>query len=100
MPGFYSCVCDSGHTKKNGKCVKGKKKKKPKKSEDEIRLDDFKKGKFVEEWHLKMGSLLYAVFFALMLWAFSRRSASGVAALVVLYLSVLFALRRSTESED
>ena len=92
MPGFYTCKCDSGYTRKEGKCVKGKKKKKTK-TEDEKILEDVEKGKFVQEWHLKVGSLLYAVFFALLAWAFMKRSPVGVIGLVVLYLGVLFGIR-------
>ena len=56
-------------------------------------LEDVEKGNFVQEWHLKVGSLLYAVFFALLLWAISKRSAIGVISLIVLYLGVLFGIR-------
>ena len=97
MPGFYSCKCDSGFTRKEGKCVKGKEKKnknsKTTKDEDEKLLEDVEKGKFVQEWHMKIGSLLYAVFFGLLVWAFSKRSAVAVVGLVVLYLAVLFGIR-------
>ena len=93
MPGFYSCKCDSGFTRKEGKCVKGKKKKNKSKTEDEKMLEDIEEGKFVQDWHLKVGSLLYAVFFGLLAWAFSKRSAVGVISLVVLYLGVLFGIR-------
>ena len=97
MPGFYTCKCDTGFTRKEGKCIKGKEKKKKQsktpKNEDEELLDEVKKGNFIQDWHLKVGSLLYAVFFALLLWAFSKRSAVGVTSLVVLYLGVLFGIR-------
>ena len=56
-------------------------------------LEDVEKGKFVQDWHLKVGSLLYAVFFALLVWAFMKRSAAGVISLIVVYLGVLFGIR-------
>lgn len=97
MPGFYSCKCDSGFTRKEGKCVKGKKRKQKKsdttKSDDEKLLEAIQKGNTIEDWHLKVGSLLYAIFFALLIWAFSKRSAVGVISLVVLYIGVLFGIR-------
>ena len=93
MPGFYSCKCDEGFTRNKGKCIKGKKKKDKSKTEEEKMLEDVEKGNFVQEWHLKVGSLLYAVFFALLLWAISKRSAIGVISLIVLYLGVLFGIR-------
>ena len=97
MPGFYSCKCDAGFTRKEGLCVKGKKKKnktpKSAKTEEEKMLQDIEAGKFIQEWHLKVGSLLYAVFFGLLLWAFSKRSAVGVISLIVVYLGVVFSIR-------
>ena len=63
-------------------------------------LEDVEKGNFVQEWHLKIGALLYAVFFALLLWAFSKRSAVGVTCLVVLYLGVLFGIRFRYNNTD
>lgn len=92
MPGFYACKCDAGFTRTSGKCVKGKKKKKIK-SEEEKKLDDIDKGRFFQEWHMKVGSLLYAVFFGLLVWAFSKRSTVGVISLIIVYLGVLFAFR-------
>lgn len=97
MAGFYSCKCDSGFTRNKGKCVEGKKKKrgnfKTTKDDNEKLLEEVEEGKFIQEWHLKVGSLLYAVFFALLVLAFSKRSAVGVISLVVLYLGVLFGIR-------
>ncbi|CAB4009297.1 cysteine-rich with EGF-like domain 1 isoform X1 [Paramuricea clavata] len=37
LPGFYSCKCDSGFTRKDGKCVKDEK---PEKESDDVTEDD------------------------------------------------------------
>ena len=74
--------------------MKKKKKKTGKKNakNDEEILDEVRKGNFIQDWHLKVGSLAYAAFFALLIFAITRRSIWGFMALVSVYIAVLWGI--------
>lgn len=81
-PGSYRCKCKKGFVRtKTGDCVKkGKKTKKEKSIEHDI-----EQGRFLTEKQLKIGSLLYAVFFGLIYVLFKRGRYYSIAFLVLLH---------------
>ena len=103
--GSYSCECSSGYKRKEGKCIKGKQKKKKKNAKknstktsgDEELLEELQKGNYLEEWHLKFGSFLYAVFFGLLILAYKNGSVVGGISLIVTYAAVIWGLKTKYE---
>jgi len=87
--GSFTCDCKDGFRRKGDACVKGKKKKKTTKKKDELTEEDIKKGNYISENHLKIGSLLYAVFFGLVFLGIRRENYKAVGFLVITYVLVL-----------
>ena len=81
--------------------MKGKKKKKKstKVSGDDL-LAELRKGDYIQEWHLKFGSLLYAVFFGFVFLAVTKRSTVGLISLTVGYFAVIWFLGRTYRDPD
>lgn len=97
MPGSFTCDCKKGFKRDGDKCVKKKGKKKEQKDtktkEQEVE-EDIEKGHYFTEAQMKLGSLLYAAFFACLIAAVMKRSGLAIVLLTLVYACVLWYLRR------
>lgn len=97
MPGSFTCDCQKGFRRDGDKCVKKKGKKKTQKDsktkEQELE-EDLEKGNYYSEVHMKLGSVLYAVFFACVVAAVMKRSRLAIVLLTLVYGCILWFLRR------
>lgn len=92
--GSYTCKCRNGYGRKGEKCIKGHKgKKEKKKSQEEDLEEGIRQGKYFSEFDMKIGSLLYAVFFALVFLAIKKSSRIMLMVLTLIYACVLYYLR-------
>ena len=98
--GSYDCLCKSGYKMEHGKCIKDKGNKKPrkkKKSKNEKSDDIFEllnQGMVLSEAHLKIGTFLYACFFAALYFLFQRRSWYGISFLILFFVLLVISLNR------
>lgn len=96
MPGSFTCDCKKGYKRDGDKCVKKEmkgKRKTQKNAENQIE-DDLAEGNYFTELQMKIGSLLYALFFAGVVAAVMKRSRVAIVILTLVYGSVLWYLRR------
>ncbi|XP_073229092.1 cysteine-rich with EGF-like domain protein 2 isoform X1 [Porites lutea] len=97
MPGSFTCDCKKGFKRDGDKCVKngkkGKKKTKKTKTEEQQIEEDLAKGNYYTELHMKLGSILYAVFFACVVTAVMKRSWTAIVVLTLVYACILWSLR-------
>jgi len=97
MPGSFTCDCRKGFRRDGDKCVKKKGKKKTQKDsktkEQELE-EDLEKGNYYSAVHMKLGSVLYAVFFACVVAAVMKRSRLAIVLLTLVYGCILWFLRR------
>ena len=97
MPGSFTCDCRKGFRRDGDKCVKKKGKKKTQKDsktkEQELE-EDLEKGNYFSGVHMKLGSVLYAVFFACVVAAVMKRSRLAIVLLTLVYGCILWFLRR------
>ena len=97
MPGGFTCDCRKGFRRDGDKCVKKKGKKKTqkgKKTEEQELEDELKKGNYYSELQMKLGSVLYAIFFACVVTAVMKRSWLAIVVLTLVYACILWHLRR------
>ena len=74
---------------------KGKKKtQKNAKTEEQQLEEDLEKGNYYTELQMKLGSVLYAVFFACVVAAVMKRSRLAIVILTLVYACILWCLRR------
>ena len=95
LAGSHRCKCKKGYVRsKAGNCIKKsignnknnkKKRKKKVKSEEERIEDDIRNGNFLSDSQLKLGSLLYAGLFGILLLLFKYERYYTMAALVLVY---------------
>ena len=97
MPGSFTCDCKKGFKRDGDQCVKngkkGKKKTKKTKTEEQQVEEDLAKGNYYTELHMKLGSILYAVFFACVVTAVMKRSWTAIVVLTLVYACILWSLR-------
>ena len=96
MPGSFTCDCKKGFKRDGDKCVKKGKKKTQKKTKTEEQQieEDLAKGNYYTDLHMKLGSVLYAVFFACVVAAVMKRSRVAIVLLTLVYACILWYLRR------
>lgn len=95
--GSYKCLCRSGFTRQGGKCTKKTGKATPKsaaKTEEELLAEDLEKGNYFSEAQMKIGSLLYAVFFGCLFLAIKKKQVWALVLLTLLYACVLWYFRK------
>ncbi|KAJ7379377.1 Cysteine-rich with EGF-like domain protein 2 [Desmophyllum pertusum] len=98
MPGSFTCDCRKGFRRDGDKCIKKKGKKTAqkdtKKTEEQALEDDLTKGNYYSQLQMKLGSVLYAVFFACVVAAVLKRSRLAIVVLTLVYACILWCLRR------
>ena len=97
MPGSFTCDCRKGFKRDGDKCVKkekkGKKKTESTKTEEQQIEEELAKGSYYTELQMKLGSVLYAVFFACVVAAVMKRSRLAIVILTLVYGCILWFLR-------
>lgn len=98
MPGSFTCDCKKGFKRDGDKCMKKEKKGKTKmqntKTEEQQLEEELAKGNFYTELQMKLGSVLYAVFFACVVAAVMKRSRLAIVILTLAYGCILWFLRK------
>ena len=94
--GSYKCECRSGFKREGDKCVKkkGKKKKSVTKSEEDLLADELEKGNYYSEAQMKIGSVLYAIFFGCLVVAIMKKKVWALVGLSFFYACVLWYMRQ------
>ena len=95
--GSFSCECKKGFKREGATCVKKKgknKKQRTEKAQEHQLEEDLRKGNYFTEFQMKIGAVLYALFFACVIAAVMRRSRIGLIILSAGYACFLWYLRR------
>lgn len=109
--GSYECSCKSGYKRQDGKCIKAKGNKNAKRNkqikdkkysaDDQDPLAKFlKENSTLSEVHLKIGTFLYACFFACLYYLFRREQWIGICIFVALFIVCIVLLNRSYPPVD
>ena len=88
--GSYKCKCKSGFARsKNGLCVEKKKGKTEQEMEDSLIEKDLLEGNYLTEKQMKLGSLIYGLFFICLVILFKFRKYYVLTGLVLIYALVI-----------